>query len=85
MRTLIVHLPGGDQIFADTDYQFGTPDKSGNIEIMKVDGTSHVAFYNALIEVQTSDPVPDPTNAQGVATVATNDQTPVEQAPEATA
>lgn len=58
MKTLIVHLPGGDKIFTSDEFQFGTPDKTGGIEVMKLDGTAHVAFSNVSTEVQTSDPEP---------------------------
>lgn len=60
MKTLIVHLPSGDQSFTSDDYSFGFPDKTGSIEVMKIDGTDHIAFYNAAIEVQTSNPEPTP-------------------------
>lgn len=57
MKTLIVHLPSGDQSFTSDEFQFGYPDKAGCIEVMKIDGTDHIAFFNVAIEVQTSNPV----------------------------
>lgn len=57
MKTLIVHLPSGDKSFTSDEFQFGMP-FNGGVEVVKLDGTSHVAFSNVATEVQTSDPEP---------------------------